>query len=526
MKKQILLALLSCGLMLLGGCAKSTSPSTQGLTIRIGGEPALLNPILSKDTTCATVEKLIFNGLMRVNDELQIEPDLAEKYSLSADGKVYTFTLKKNVKWQDGHPFTAHDVAFTIEKILDPKTLTVRRSDFQVNGKSIQVRIQDEHTLQFILPEPFAPFLSNLTLGILPKHLLAGKDINTATFNHQPIGTGPFKWVNWQPSQYITLAKNPLYFGKSPKLAKIIVKIIPENNAARVAFEKKEVHMLGIEPHDKATFEKRSDMRVLNYDTLAYTYMSFNLKNPLFSDIRVRQAITYAVNKEAIVQNVLMGEGKAAYWPDSPASWAYPGDDAAIKMSYNPQKAKALLAQAGWIYNPKTQRVEKDGKPFVFTVLLGKGQTDREKTAQIVQQFLKQVGIEMKIQLMEWGSLVKTLTSPQLPKKFDAALLGWSLNTDPDCLSIWHSGEFPTGFNFIGYANPKVDSGLVLARKTPSQAQRKKIYTEIYTQIAQDAPYLFLYYPKAVSGVYKTVKGTSKPGPAGLLNTIEGVYIE
>jgi peptide/nickel transport system substrate-binding protein len=196
------------------------------------------------------------------------------------------------------------------------------------------------------------------------------------------------------------------------------------------------------------------------------------------------------------------------------------------KYKYNPIVAKKMLEKAGFTYNSKTQLMEKYGKPFEFTVITNKGNKEREKAAQIIQQYLAQVGIKMNIQLLEWSAFIKILNSPQMPKNFDAVLLGWSLSIDPDMYELWHSSEYPKGFNLGGYKDKRVDELLEKGRTEINREKRKGIYKELYLKIANDQPYYFLYYPESVVGINKRVKGLSKPGPAGVMPNIEKVWVE
>ena len=195
----MLCVLLVAGIVLNTGCAPSSPKkiASDTLFLRLGGEPTFLNPVLSTDSPSSSVNGFIYNGLLRVNESLELEPDLAESYVISEDGLTYTFKLKPNVKWHDGQSFSAHDVKFTFDTILNPKTNTVRRSNYIIDGQPIQFSVVDELTFQAKLPKPFAPFLVHMGMGIIPKHLFENVDVNKAEYNRSPIGTGPFKFQNW-----------------------------------------------------------------------------------------------------------------------------------------------------------------------------------------------------------------------------------------------------------------------------------------------------------------------------------------
>ncbi|RAP35577.1 peptide-binding protein [Candidatus Marinamargulisbacteria bacterium SCGC AAA071-K20] len=519
---------LSFIIMFLVSCS-SADPNiiskTDILHLHLGGEPTYLNPVLSTDSPSSSVEGLVFSGLFRINSDMELEPDLVESYDVNEEGIHYTFRLKRDVTWHDGIPFTAHDVKFTFDVILDPKTNTVRRSNFVLNGTAVQFNVIDDYTIEAILPQPFAPFLIRMAMGILPKHLLEGEDINKADFNRAPVGTGPYKFQSWQPAQYVQLERNDHYYMGKPKTKLIVMKIVPDANTALLALEKGEIDEAGIPAKDFSRYSTKPFLNVHRYYDLVYTYMGFNLKHPFFSDSKVRRAIAHAINKDSIVSGVLKGFGVKADIPASPVLWSYPDNEDIPKFAYNPSFAKELLKEAGFKVNPKTQLFEKDGKPFSFKIITNKGNKDREKVAQIIQRFLAEIGVEVHIQLMEWSSFIKVINAKKSPKDYDAVILGWSLGLDPDSYSIWHSSQYPEGFNFVGYLNPEVDVLLERGRTTTGKEQRKEIYKELYQHIAQDVPYLFLYFPESIIGINKRVEGLSRPGPAGLMNPIENVYL-
>ncbi len=522
--KQLAMGLLFVTLTACSGPSnRSASPALQ---LRLGGEPTVLNPVLSTDAPSSSVEGLIFSGLFRINPDLALEPDLVDRYTVNTKGTHYTFYLKKNVNWHDGQPFTAHDVKFTVDAILNPSTNTVRRSNFMIGDTPIQFKVLDEHTIQATLPQPFAPFLQRMTMGILPSHLLKNVDINTATFNRNPIGTGPYQFRVWKAAQYVQLDRYDGHHLGAAKIASIMMKIIPDANTALLAFEKGELDSVGIPAKDFDRYAKESFLTIYRYYDLVYTYLGFNLEHPFFSDRRVRQAIAHAVDKRAIVKGVLKGFGTQADMPCSPVLWSYPDPSTIPLFDYNADKAKALLADAGFSVNKQTKLLEKNGQPFDFKIITNKGNKDREKAAQIIQRFLLDVGINARIQLLEWSSFLKIVNATDTPKAYDAVILGWSLGLDPDAYAIWHSSQYPKGFNFIGYNNHSVDALLDKGRTTINQDERKRIYGTMYAKIASDVPYLFLYFPETLQGINQRVNGLSKPGPAGLMNPIESVYLE
>lgn len=515
-------------LLIVCGCASKSTVFKQGINLpplssadrsgriifALGGEPSLFNPILSSDSASSAVEGVIFSGMIRFNEKLEPEPDLATSWSVSKNGLVWTFRLRKGVKWHDGAPFTANDVKFTFDSILNPKVNSVRRGDYIIDGVPIKFIVVDKYTVKAILPKPYAPFLVSAAMSVIPKHLLAGKDINTALFNRNPIGTGPFKFKEWLSGDHVTVVRNANYYLKRPLLAEIIFKTIPDENSRLVALKTGQIDDSDIPPKDYKSIRSVPGLNIFEYETLVYTYFGFNLKNPLFSDKRVRQALAYATNKDQIIGLVLKGLGKPAYCPTSPVSWSY--SDNVSKYPYDLRKAKALLREAGF-----------DGKKLEFTVLVNQGNKEREKVAIILQQQWEKIGFKMNIRVMEWSAMLKIVNAPKDPKDFDAVIMGWSLGIDPDARSIWHSSEYPRGLNFVAYKNPDVDKLIDLGRTTMERAKRKAIYAKMNKLISEDQPYIFLWYPKAVVAVRDRVGGLMKnPGPTGPFLYIEDVFVK
>jgi peptide/nickel transport system substrate-binding protein len=502
---------LICSLILISSAQAFDYDPEGKLVFSLGGEVSVLNPILSTDTSSGAVEGVIFTGMTKINEKLEVIPDLAKSWEVSKDGKIWTFHLRKDVKWHDQYPFTAEDVIFTFNAILNPKVNSVRRSDFIIDGDPVKFRKIDNFTVQAMLPKPFAPFLVHSGIGILPKHLLEGKDINTVDFNRKPIGTGPFKFSEWRTGDFVKVVRNMGYYDGSPLLAEIIYRIIPDENATLVALEAGEIDTAGIPAKDYSRVKKLKGINVYEYDQLLYVYLGLNLEKPAFKDKRVRQALAYATNKNQLVSLILKGLGTPAYAPSAPVSWAYSDD--VPKYSYDPEKAKHLLKKAGY-------------EDLEFTCLVNQGNKEREKAAIILKQQFKKIGVKMNIRVLEWSALLKIINKPSAPKDFDAVIIGWSLGLDPDAYSIWHSSQYPKGFNFIKYNNPEADKLLESGRTTIDRDARKKIYAKLWNIIASDQPYVFLWYPKSVVGVRDRVGGLSKPGPAGLFVNIEKVFVK
>lgn len=489
------------------------------------GAPTNFNPLYSTDTASSEVGGVIFEGLVSSDPNLAPEPELAEKWEVSEDGLTWTFYLKKGVKFSDGEELTANDVKFTYSIPLSPDYDGTRASSFE---KIKEMNVIDDYTIQFVLSEKAADFIWTASYGILPEHILKDvpiKDLKGHEFNTKnPVGTGPYKFVEWVEGQYVKVEKNENYWRGAPYINTLTWKIVPDQNALLAQLQTGEIHITGVPATDYPTVKKLEDagkIAIQSTPSLSYTYMGYNLTNPMFADKIVRQALTHAIDREAIVEAILNGRGQVANAPESPVSWAY--DDSKIPVfEYNVDKAKQKLAEAGWTDTNGNGIVDKDGVEFKFTLMTNQGNKAREQIATIVQQQLKEVGIEVSPKLVEWSAFVNDYV---LAKKFEAIILGWSLGVDPDPSGIFHTKEIEKGMNFISYSRPDLDVLMDEQLKELDQNKRKEMIVQIDSQIAEDQPYTFLYYPMGDTAVPVNLKGLT-PHPSSFYYKIWEWYLE
>src|SRR6266540_3508639 len=256
------------------------------------------------------------------------------------------------------------------------------------------------------------------------------------------------------------------------------------------------------------------------YPASMFVYLGYNLRNPLFTDKRVRQALTSAISKDEIIHGVMLGMGQVAHGPYKPGTWAY--NPNISDFDYNPDRARKLLAEAGWSRKNEQGILVKDGMPFQFTVLTNQGNAERQKSAQIIQRRLKAVGVDMKIRVLEWASFITNFIDK---RRFDAVILGWTISQDPDIFDVWHSSKTgPKELNFIGYKNQRVDRLIEEGRGTFNEEKRRRCYYEIQQILAEDQPYTFLYVPDALPVVSSRVRGI-EPAPAGISYNIIQWYV-
>jgi peptide/nickel transport system substrate-binding protein len=484
------------------------------------GEASNLIPILASDSASHDIASLVYNGLLKYDKNLELVGDLAHAWDVSADGLTITFHLRKGVKWQDGEEFTSRDVLYTYGVIIDPKTPTPYSEDFKQVQK---IEAPDRYTVRVHYARPFAPALASWGTSILPAHLLEGQDITKSPLTRKPVGTGPYRLKEWIPGQRIVLEAFSDYFGGSPWINRRVVMVIPDTSTMFMELKRGGVDMMALTPIQYArqtdTPEFLSRYNKYRYPASAYLYMGYNQRNPLFRDRRVRQALSSAINKKELVEGVLLGMGQVAHGPYKPGTWAY---NPTIKdFDYNPERARKLLAEAGWTQKNDDGILVKDGKPFTFTVLTNQN-VDRSKTAQIIQQRLRVIGVDMKIRVLEWAAFINNFIDTG---DFEAVILAWTIPPDPDGYDIWHSSK--TGkkeLNFIHYNNPEIDRLLVEGRNTFDQEKRRRIYFRIQEILAEDQPYTFLYVPDALPVVSSRVRNIV-PAPAGISYNTEEWYV-
>lgn len=485
------------------------------------GDASNLIPLLASDSASHNIAGMIYNGLVKYDKNMNIIGDLAESWELSPNGLVITFHLRKGVRWHDGHPFTSADVLYTYQVTVDPKTPTAYAEDFKPVKKAEAI---DDYTFRVTYGKSFAPALISWSSAILPRHLLAGKDITKSPLARHPIGTGPYKFKEWVAGQKIVLISNPDYFEGQPYIDGRITRIIPDTATMFLELRAQNLGMMGLTPlqYTRQTENNlfKNNFSKYRYLSFAYTYLGYNLKNPLFTDKKVRQAISYAINKDEIISGVLLNLGKPASGPYKPGTWAY--NDKVKVYDYNPQKARELLREAGWTKLNSEGVLEKDGKPFEFEIITNQGNETRQKCAEIIQRQLKDIGISVKIRVLEWSAFVTNFINK---RKFDSVILGWTIPLDPDAYDVWHSSKTgPEELNFISYNNPEVDKVLEKGRGTFDRKERKKYYDRFQEILAEDQPYTFLYVPEALVIINKRFRGI-EPEPVGLEHNFIKWYV-
>ncbi len=501
---------------------KAAAP-VHGDTIIMGsiGDASNLLPVLASDSASSDINGLVYSGLVRYDKKLEIEGDLAESWEISEDDLTITFHLRKDVKWHDGAPFTSADVLFTYGVYIDPATPTAYAERYKLVKTA---EAPDPHTFRVTYDKPLATALISWAMQVLPRHLLEGEDITKSPLSRAPIGTGPYRFVEWLPGEKIVLEANPAYYEEEPFIRRVVYRIIPDPSTMFLELQSGGLDYMGLSPLQYAsqtdTLAFRRRFNKYRYPSSAYTYLGYNLRQPLFKDKRVRQALAHAINKQELIDGVLLGLGQVATGPYKPGTW--PHNPNVKRYPYDPERARTLLAEAGWRDSDGNGILEKDGKPFAFTIVTNQGNDQRIKTGEIVQRRFREVGIDVKLRVIEWASFLKEFINPG---NFEATILGWTIPPDPDGYNVWHSSKTGVGeLNFVNFRNAETDELLEKGRRTLDQDERQRLYFRFQEILAEEQPYTFLYVPDALPVVASRFRGV-EPAPAGIMHNFNKWYV-
>lgn len=491
------------------------------------GDISGLIPSLTSDASSNEVGGLIYDGLVRYDKDLNLAPAMAESWTFSKDCRDLTFNLRRDVKWQDGHPFTAADVLFTYRTMVNPKTPAPFKEGYLLVK---DVEAPDPYTVRIHYNEPYARAVDTWSDYMLPKHLLersaAEGKLRESLQNRQPIGTGPYRFQEWRTGEKVVLVANPSYYAGRPYISRVVYRVIPSQATIFLELKAKGVDYVRtltafqyVRQTEYPAFRKAYNK--FRYPSAYYTFFGFNLKDPRFADRRVRRAFAHAINKRELIDGVVLGLAREANGPIRPGTWAYTED--VRRYEFDPARAMRLLAEAGWKDRDGDGVVENtDGKPFAFTLLTNQGNDERKKVAEIIQHRLKDVGVKVDIQVIEWAAFIKEYVKP---RRFDAVILGLGTGVDPDQYVVWHSSQTgPDQMNRTGYSNPEVDHLLEVGRASCHRLERVKYYHRIQEILAEDLPMLFLYFKDELPVVSSRIRGI-EVAPAGILHNFTEWYV-
>ena len=422
---------------------------------------------------------------------------------------ILTFHLRRDARFHDGHPFDAGDVAFTYQAILDPKNLSPRTSSYEPVKR---LEVLDDHTVRVVYKRLYSPAITAWAMGMLPEHLmnaealaqeaerrgLAGEELErfslrqSETAQH-PVGTGPFRFVEWQRDEFVHLEANPDHWGGAPEMEHVYLRVVPDLVTQEVEFKAGAADGYLAQPHQAARYRENPRYQAVSTPTNTYGYIAFNLRRPLFQDVRVRRALAMAIDVDQLIEHVLYGEGQRVSGPYYVNTPYYDWDTPLVP--HDPEGAKRLLAEAG--YTPDADGfLAKDGERLAFKLITNNGNPQRKAIMTVAQDSWRRIGVDVVTQSFEWTVFLNQFVDVL---EFDTLVLGWTGgDLDPDLYQIWHSSQTnPYQLNFGGYANPEADALIEAILVEYDEAKQVRLAKQLHRLIAADQPYVFLYSAQA-----------------------------
>jgi peptide/nickel transport system substrate-binding protein len=471
---------------------------------------ASLMPVVSDDSATFDFQSGIFEPLVDTNP-FTLEPAaaLAVAYESNEDASVWTLYLREGVTWHDGEPFTANDVKFTFDLHMNAETGSSYTADLTAKIESVEV--VDDLTVQFNLTGTLADFLLDMGgYGIVAEHIwadIAPADIKTdggatGADPSRVVGTGPMMFVEWIPGDHATSARYEGYWDGDAHIDEFIYKVVPDQSAGVAQLQTGELDIFqGIPGSQVAEFDGNQDVNVVAADRLGFTFYGLNMdpeKTTLFQDAEVRQALMYAIDRQALVDEIRFGFGQVAVGTMPPLSWAFNPDGIELTYPYDPEQAVALLEQAGWTDTNGNGVVDKDGQELSFSMYTNAGNLEREAYLTALQEYWREIGVEMTPQLEDFAALVDRITETH---DFEGALLGFSWDATPDQSAMWHCDSYEGGFNMVRYCNEEVDTLLEQALDETDRDKRVELYTEMQNILMEDMPMAIIDFPQLPIGI-------------------------
>jgi peptide/nickel transport system substrate-binding protein len=515
------------GLLVLAACGPGDGPGIvaddvpeaerYGGTVIIASTADLqtMNALTSSDFTSGNVQRdLLLMPLIQYNERLEPIPWLAERWDtaqVGPDTLEVTFHLRRDVRWHDGQPTTAHDVAFTYERMVDPATAFPNLQ--RMAHYAPRAEVVDSYTVRMRLRQ-HAEFLDIwYQTPIMPQHILGdvppGELLQHRFGISNPVGNGPFRFARRDPGQEWVFEANPDFpeaLGGRPYLDRVVFRNIPEMTTLLTELLTGRIDVyLGLNPNQADQIRRAAGVELIDFPFRQWVYLAFNTRRPQFEDARVRRAIAMALNRQQIVDALLFGLGDVGRGTAVPTQWMYDGDDPQQMIPYDTVQARQLLAEAGWTRGPGGILRNAEGQEFRFTAITNAGNDVRRDILEIMQAQLEPLGIVATPRLVEWNTMVQTLQSSE--RNFDAVVSSWVEFFQKDDSGILHSRNLGQPYQYVGYSNPRVDMLIDTLAVMTDRGRARPLWQEYQRIVVQEAPYIPLYYPRRLVGVRSRVQG-------------------
>lgn len=499
------------------------------VAIALNGDIDHLNPIVSRGTNASNIQGMMFLGLLRTDENFRLQksdyrPCLVKSWRFSEDFLEITLFLEENVKWSDGTPVTAKDVHFSYRMMIDPAVETAARSYLDM-VKDCVVKGDFEITFQF--KQVYANELEDVNvITPLPSHLfgnVSGEQFNNHPFKDNPtVVNGPFRLKKWDRQQMIELERNPEYSFDPPLLDRVVFRIIPDQTARLTNLKTGDVDIVMQIPPDQVNDFKYNhpDINIVNYSGMSYDMIYWLNTHPLFTDKRVRRALTMAINRRQIVDALLFGFGSECTSPIHPAYEEFYNFRIA-PIPYDVEGAKNLLAEAGWQDHDGDGIIDKDGQKFEFKMKTNLGNQRRIDAITMIQADLQRVGIAVAPEVVEFTVYLEQMND----RNYHAALGGMRMGTIFDPTSMWHSKSIIDSYNWFNYSNSRIDELIDTGRRALDRERARETWFELQDILYDDQPATFLYVLDNVDGVNKRINGL-KTWPIGLFYNIDEWWVE
>ncbi|HYG74138.1 MAG TPA: peptide-binding protein [Planctomycetota bacterium] len=435
--------------------------------------------------------------------------DITEEYAFE-EKPVFTFHLRRDVKWHDGAPFTGKDVIFSFNAMMNPKVEAASQRNYLQDVESCKL-VNDDYTVQFVWKKPyFLAFNFAAGIDILPEHLFKFTDpeqFNKGEQNQRLIGNGPYRLERWDRKQQFVLVRNEDYYDKKPHFKKIVIRIVQDDTVALQMLQAGDLDLLSLnksQAKDKSADPKFTSRFNINVSVAnVYRYIGWNARLPMFGNPKVRKALTMLVDRQRVIDDIYRGYALPLHGPSHPDSPNYTPEINKFAVPYDPAAAAKVLAEEGWKDTNGDNVLDKDGKPFKFNLLFASGSPQYEQLANLVKNTFAQVGIEVIVAPLEWTVFIQKIERLQ----FDACILGWRLGLEDDPYQLWHSSQ--TGekaSNHCGFVNKEADRLIEMGRRELNEEKRRKIFQRFQQIIAEQQPYTFLFVEKRTIAVNKDIQ--------------------